>query len=179
MNGNVHTANGEKADSLNEHFSSVFTTDNDLIDSSRLPKQIPHTLSHVCFTPELVLKHIQQLKSKSSGSPDGLPASFFKSTGGSIAFPLSIIFNVSLQTGDLPDIWKLASVVPVFKKGSPGDPCNYRPISLTCIACKLMECGVKDSLLAFLKEHKIINDSQHGFMAKKSTTTHLLECNLD
>ena len=42
-----------------------------------------------------------------------------------------------------------------------------------------MECGVKDSLLAFLKEHKIINASQHGFMAEKSTTTHLLECNLD
>ena len=76
VNGSVHTANGEKADLLNKHFSSLFTTDNDLIDSSRLPKQIPHTLSHVCFTPELVLKHIQQLKSKSSGGPDGLPAFF-------------------------------------------------------------------------------------------------------
>jgi Reverse transcriptase (RNA-dependent DNA polymerase) len=127
----------------------------------------------------LVLKHIQQLKSNSSGGPDRLPASFFKSTGVSIALPLSIIFNVSLQTGDLPDVWKLASVVPVFKKGSPSNPSNYRPISLTCIACKLMECGIKDTLLAFLKEHNVINASQHGFMARKSTTTHLLECNLD
>ena len=59
------------------------------------------------------------------------------------------------------------------------NPSNYRPISLTCIACKLMECGIKDTLLAFLKEHNVINASQHGFMARKSTTTHLLECNLD
>ena len=56
VDGNVHTANGEKADLLNKHFSSVFTTDNDLIDSSRLPKQIPHTLSHVCFTPGVSFK---------------------------------------------------------------------------------------------------------------------------
>ena len=90
-----------------------------------------------------------------------------------------MIFNLSLQTDIIPEIWKLATVVPVFKKGSPGDPCNYRPISLTCIACKLMECGIKDALLFFLREHNIINASQHGFMARKSTTTQLLECNLD
>jgi hypothetical protein len=42
-----------------------------------------------------------------------------------------------------------------------------------------MECGIKDALLTFFKAHKIINSSQHGFMANKSTTTHLLECNLD
>jgi len=67
----------------------------------------------------------------------------------------------------------------MFEKGFPSDPCNYRPISLTCIACKAMESCIKDELLVFLKEHKIINASQHDFMARKSTTTHLLECNLD
>jgi hypothetical protein len=45
------------------------------------------------------------------------------------------------------EIWKHASVVPVLKEGSPGDTCNYRRISLTCIACKLMEGGIKDALL--------------------------------
>jgi hypothetical protein len=166
-NGNVHTANSEKAELLNEYFSSVFTTDNGVIDPNRLPMQNSNRLSTVCFSPELVLKHIQRLKSGSCGGPNGLSASFFKSTAGAITFPLSIIFNLSLQTEDVPDIWKLALVVPVFNKGSPSDPSNDRPISLTCIVCKLMECGIKDALLVFLKEHKIINASQHGFMAKK------------
>ena len=94
----------------------------------------------------MVLKYVQRLTASSSGSPDGLPASFFKTTAGIIDFPLSIIFNISLQTGIIPDIWKLATVVPVFKKGSPGFPYNYRPISLTCIACKLIECGIKEAL---------------------------------
>jgi hypothetical protein len=93
---------------------------------------------------------------------------FFQATAGIII----IMFNLSLQTGVIPAIWKHASVVPVFKKGSPGDPCNYRPTSLTCIACNLMECGIKDALLAFLREHKLISASQHGFMANKSANTH-------
>jgi len=78
--------------------------------------------------------------------------------------------NLSLQSGIILDIWKHAS---------SGDPCNYRPIALTCIACKLMVAGIKDALLVILREHNIINASQHGFMARKSTNTHLLECNLD
>ena len=59
--------------------------------------------------------------------------------------PLSIIFNLSIQTGELPDIWKVASVTPIFKKGSQSDPANYRPISLTCVACKLLETGIKST----------------------------------
>ena len=177
--GNSLASNADKAALLNRYFSSVFTTDNGIIDSNRLPNQIKHKMLPVCFTPQMVMKFIQKLNASGGGGPDGLPACFFKTTASIIGLPLSIIFNLSLQTGVIPEIWKQASIVPVFKKGSPGDPCNYRPISLTCIACKLMECGIKDAILAFLKEHKLINASQHGFMANKSTTTHLLECNLD
>jgi len=74
---------------------------------------------------------------------------------------------------------KHASVIPVFKEGSPGDPCSCRPISLTCIAYKRMETGIKDALPVYIREYEIINASQHGFMDRKSITTHLLECNLD
>ena len=42
-----------------------------------------------------------------------------------------------------------------------------------------MECGVKDTMLTFLKNCGILNASQHGFMMSKSTTTQLLECNFD
>ena len=92
-----------------------------------------------------------------------------------------MIFNLSLQTSVIPDIWKVASVtpVPVFKKGSPSDPSNYRPISLTCIACKLLECGVKDAVLDHLKNCNVISNSQHGFLSERSTTCQLLECSLD
>ena len=47
--------------------------------------------------------------------------------------------QASLDQGTLPEIWKQATVVPVFKKGSRTDPCNFRPISLTCICAKILE----------------------------------------
>jgi len=78
-------------------------------------------------------------------------------------------------------IWRTAVVTPVFKKGSPSDPANHRPISLTCIACRLLECGIKDALLGLqhMLTHKLISSHQHGFFSRKSTTTQLLECNFD
>ena len=68
------------------------------------------------FTTDKVLKLIKQLKPKGSAGPDAIPAEFFKVIGGLTAF-LSIIFNISLQTGELPAIWKCASITPAFKKG--------------------------------------------------------------
>ena len=83
-----------------------------------------------------------------------------------ISFPLSVIFNLSLQSGDLPGLWKCASITPVLKKGASNDPANYKPISLTCIACKLLETGVKDTLLRYLLQHKLISPHQHGFLSR-------------
>ena len=39
-----------------------------------------------------------------------------------------------------------------------------------------MEFGIKEYLLTHLKSNGMINSSQHGFLASRSTTTHLLEC---
>ena len=127
----VHT-DTDKAGLLNNYFSSVFTIDNGIIDPSRLP-DIPLTtfaVPPVFFTPALISKYIKALKRNGSAGPDGLPAEFFKETSNTISFPLTVIFNLSLQTGDLPDMRKNASVTPVLKKGSPCAPENYRPLNL-------------------------------------------------
>ena len=44
-----------------------------------------------------------------------------------IAEPLSIIFERSWRTGQVPKDWRKANVTPVFKKGKKEDPGNYRP----------------------------------------------------
>jgi len=66
-----------------------------------------------------------------------------------------------------------------FKKGASSDPANYRPTSLTSIASKLLETCVKDTLLRYLLQHKLISPHQRGFLSRRSTTTQLLECCLD
>ena len=50
-----------------------------------------------------------------------------------------IVYKKSYNTGKLPDDWKSANVVPVFKNRIPA--CSKLPtdISLTCVSCKIME----------------------------------------
>ena len=57
---------------------------------------------------------------------------------------LEIIYNSTLENGSMPKEWRQAHITAIFKKGSRKIACNYRPISLTCIACKIMESLVRD-----------------------------------
>ncbi|CAM4574090.1 unnamed protein product [Caretta caretta] len=90
------------------------------------------------------------------------------------AEPLAIIFENSWPSGEVPDDWKKANVVPVFKKGKKEDPGNYRPVSLTSVPGKIMEQVLKKSIQKHLEERKVIRNSQHGFTKGKSCLTHLI-----
>jgi hypothetical protein len=83
-----------------------------------------------------------------------------------------------MSTSELPEMWKSAIITPVFKKGSASDPSTHRPISLTCVATKIMEAVIKNDILAHLLTQKLITRQQHGFLARRSTCTQLLECRL-
>jgi len=85
-----------------------------------------------------------------------------------------LIFEKSYNTGNLPEDWKLANVSrTLFKKGSKSDPGNYRPVSLTSVACKIMESIIKDYLVSYLADK--LSCYQHGFMKGRSCLTNLLE----
>ena len=78
-----------------------------------------------------------------------------------------------MESGCLPDDWKVGNV-PIFKKGSKQHPGNYRPISLTAIPCKTIECIVRDELMAHLNRNGLLHDSQHGFRPRHSCVSQLL-----
>jgi len=76
----------------------------------------------------------------------------------------------------IPEDWKTATIAPIHKtKGQRSDPSNYRPVSLTSVPCKIMESIIKDNLLKFVEENKIVTEHQHGFLRQKSCLTNLLE----
>ena len=79
-----------------------------------------------------------------------------------------------MEEGEVPPEWKTANVAPIFKKGSKSTPGNYRPVSLTCVLCKIMEMVIVDAIVDHLKTHDLIRRSQHGFMRGRSTMTNLL-----
>ena len=92
-----------------------------------------------------------------------------------LAFPLTVIFNRSLGDGILPKEWKLANVTALFKKGNRSIPGNYRPVSLTCIACKILEGIVKEQIIAHMMENKLFSTRQFGFLPGRSTVLQLIK----
>jgi len=78
--------------------------------------------------------------------------------------------------GALPPEWLTAYIVPVFKKGTAGDVSNYRPISLTCVPCKIIERRIAGKICDHLYSNNILCSAQHGFVRHRSTCTNLMEC---
>ena len=81
---------------------------------------------------------------------------------------LQLIFQRSIDTWKISDIWKEANVSPIYKKGEESEPSNYRPISQTCVLCKIFELSVASSLAKHFTELDIFYEMQHGFLEKKS-----------
>jgi hypothetical protein len=174
-------ADVEKANAFNCTFCKNFTVDNGYcpIESSTLPSTVPsgsNIIENVSFSPHSVRLSLSNLKGSNAIGPDGYSATFYKALANELCEPLFIIFNLSFELGILPTLWKMAKVIPVFKKGNSADPSNYRPISLTCVPCRLMERILRDAIMKFLKQNSLLPADQYGFLPGRSTTLQLLNC---
>ena len=87
----------------------------------------------------------------------------------------SLIYYKSFREGRVPALWKCANVTPIYKKGSKSDCLNYRPVSLTCNLCKLLERIIKERMITQLMENKWFNMAQNGFSKNKSTVSNLID----
>ena len=92
-----------------------------------------------------------------------------------MAYPLAIIFQQSIDQSRVPQQWRTANMIPIFKKGSKRDAANYRPISLTSHIGKLLERIIRDHILRHLDNKQLIKPSQHGFLPGRSCQSNLLE----
>ncbi|PKU47470.1 rna-directed dna polymerase from mobile element jockey-like [Limosa lapponica baueri] len=127
----------EKAELLNVFFATVFT--------AHASPQEPQNLeeSEKDWTKEAlplvqkdqVKEQLSELGTHKSMGPDGMLRELAEVT----VVPLSIIFERSWRTGEVPEDWREANVIPVFKKGKKEDLENYRLVSLTSIPGKMME----------------------------------------
>ena len=169
----MYTDSTDKADILNNHFSSVFTEE-DL--DSLLTIHGSHTpdISTSDINPIGVQKLLEDLDIHKASGPDNTPSRLLKETASLMAPLLTLIFQASIQQGTVPDEWKKANVVPIDKKGSRSDPGNYRPVSLTSICCKTLEHIIYSFIFTHLNKYNILCDNQHGFRSKRSCETQLL-----
>ena len=143
-----------------------------------LPLPTANSLYFNPTSPLEIKRIITDLKSKNSSGMDGIPSKALKCTPDNILLAIAHIFNLSLSNGEFIDAFKVAKVVPVFKKGSIYDVNNYRPISLLPVLSKILEKLVYKRLVSFLNGQSFFHKNQFGFRKNFSTshaTTLLVE----
>jgi len=174
--GNAVTSDTDKAELLNQYFGSVCTIDD--CQLPRLKQVVPDDVkfNSVDFSVNAVLRVLKKLKTKSAPGPDKLPSVLYKNLSFSLAEPLSLLFASCQSVGKIPDEWRSAIVTPLYKGGISSAVSNYRPISLTCVACKIMERIITTDMLSYLRANDVISKQQHGFLSRRCTETNLLEC---
>ena len=163
----------QMANILNRQYESVFTE-----DSGKIPykgnSDIPD-IPQLNFSTQGIESQLRKLDHKKAPGPDQITARILKEASTEIPPILRNIFQKSYETSDLHDDWKTASISAIYKKGDKKDPANYRPVSLTSICCKEMKHILCLIISKHLDNFNILSDNQHGFRAKISCETQLIQ----
>jgi len=165
----------QKADEFNKFFSSVFTLEDLQNVPSTKVSGVKETLHQVEINEFEVFNLLSNLQTEKSPGPDNVHPMILKECANELARPLTILFQTSEREGCIPQEWKEALVVPIFKKGSRAQVGNYRPVSLTSVCCKIMEKLMRRALISHMLDNKFLSDNQHGFIQGRSCTTQLLK----
>ena len=87
--------------------------------------------------------------------------------------PLTALYNLINQTGEVPKCFRTARVKMLYKKGEKCDMLNYRPLSMSNHIGKIWECLINGTLIDHLELNNLLSNNQHGFRPSRGTTTNL------
>ena len=149
--GFLQSDNKSKAEILNEQFQSVFTKENlnNCPNKGNSPYQAMSDIKINCKGVTKLLKN--QNIHKTTG-PDSIPSFILKSAADQLVLILTDIFQTTIDTGEVPQDWRDANIVPLFKKDERYLASNYSPVSLTSITCIILEHIVHSNIIDHFKQ---------------------------
>ena len=125
--------------------------------------------------------NLEELKSAlhrandSACGPDAVYYKFLNHLPPSALELLLELYNNIWTSGEFPQSWREALIIPVPKPGKDHtNPNNYRPIALTSCVCKTMERLINDRLVWVLEDQNLLTNIQCGFRQGRSTLDHLV-----
>jgi len=178
--GSETTSPSETAEVLADFFHSVFQPEPfGPLPQECFPKPcedfISSTWSEFIVHPESVAKILKSLDVSKAMGPDNVHPKLLRylSANGSFVDAVVLLFSACATQQYIPEVWKTATVVALHKKGSVHSANNYRPVSLTCIMCKVYEKLLREYILNGVEQ--LLSSKQHGFMKGRSCLSNLLE----
>jgi len=172
--GNIATKDEEKAEVLHAFFASDFNSQTGYSQGSQPPVledgegewNKPPIIQEEAVND--LLCHLDTYKST---GPNGNHPRVLRELAEELTKPLSVIYQHSWLTGEVPDDWRITDVTPIYKQNWKEDPGNYRPVSLTSVPGKIMGWFILSALTRQEKDNQGIRPSQHGFMKGRSCLT--------
>jgi hypothetical protein len=152
---------------MSAHADHFLTTFGGEPAGEEAPWVIPEEYSPATFSILEVAEQLKRLPNGKATGPDNLFAEMLKLAPECTVEPITVLLNLISQQNSIPEIWKQAGIMPIFKKkGSDLDIANYRPIALTCIVRRLYERLLLKELEPFISR---LSPAQGGFRKKRST----------
>jgi hypothetical protein len=175
-NGTIHDSDTDKANLFNEYFTGIqsLQTEPPQLDEPEVDQDGPH-LDSITATEQDVTDLLSILDVNKAYGPDDISPRVLKEAAPVIVTSITRLFNMSLASGVFPASWKMANVVPIYKKAEEFFTSNYRPISLLSILAKVFERVVFKYLFNYFRDNFMISIWQSGFLPGTSTVTQLIE----
>ena len=130
-------------------------------------------MNDIAVSKDGVIKLLKGLNPSKALGPDELQPRVLKELSTELGPVFAHLFQQLIDTGEIPKEWSLANICPLFNKSDRYVACNYRPVSLTCVPCKLLEHIVCSNIMAHLDEYKLLSDRLHAFRKGHSCETQL------
>ena len=169
-----------------EHFNKCFASVSKASKKTELDRDIAKVLKEEerkgtdnrlfldQFTPSELAKTLRKLKKGKSPGPDKIHNEMLLHLGPKGKEALRLLYNKTLEKGQVPKVWKLAIITPILKNGKRADqPQSYRPISLTSCIGKVCERMINNRLYWYLESTGKISQAQAGFRTKSRTEDQL------
>ena len=173
----------KKANAHNKYFASVNkaskpTEEHKVLLKSLKAREKAPNASIKYFEDDLTMNELhsalRKLKSRKTPGPDNLHNEMIKNLGTEGKKVILNFINITWKQGQLPSIWKTATIVPVLKKDKcPEELSSYRPISLTSCLGKVAEKIINTRLYWWLEASKLLNVHQAGFRTGHRTEDQL------
>ena len=161
-----------KAEAFNDFFLSHASIDT---SNAKLPEDsnFEIRLDSIVASEQEILDLIKSLDTTKATGPDGIGPRLLYEAGYTIVPSLTKLINLCLSSAQVPQMWKHANVMPLFKKGDSSKLNNYRPVSLLSCTSKILECIVFKTVFNYLRDNNILTSHQSGFQPGDSTVNQL------